>query len=100
MNIIQLKNLKKKLNNCKRDNSKPYFMSFTVENRYIKNISIIEEKGNRLKSYTEASEGFNRWNTYILSDEILKEHIEASESLFCIITQNQITIFTDEMEMK
>lgn len=99
MNIIQLKQLKKKLNNCKRDNSKPYFMSFTVENRAIKNISIIEEKGNSLKLYTEASNGFDRWNAYILSDEILKEHIEASESLFCIIKHNEINIFTNEMEM-
>lgn len=99
MNINQLKQLKKKLNSWKKDNSKPYFMSFNAENNIIKNITVSEKKGNS-KTYTEASTGFNKWKTYILSDNILKEHIEASMSLFCIIKHNKINIFTNEMEIE
>lgn len=99
MNINQLKQLKKKLISCKKDNSKPYFMSFTVENNIMQNITVSEEKGSP-KTYTEASKGFSKWKSYILSDDILKDHIEASMSLFCIIKHNEINIFTNEMEIE
>ena len=96
MNMIQLRQLKKKLISCKRDNKKPYYMTFVIENGIIKYITVSEKKDSP-KTYTEASEGFVKWKTYILSDDILKEHIEASKSLFCIITDNGIiNAYTDE----
>lgn len=99
MNINQLKQLKKKLNSCKKDNSKPYFMTFNVENNIIKSITVSEEKGSS-KIYTEASKSFDKWKAYILSDDVLKDHIEASMSFFCIIKHNEINIFTNEMEIE